>query len=52
MKAVTVIGSPVQLMSKVPNWGFPARYPIDFVRRDFRDDWDKFTAENPNEISL
>jgi hypothetical protein len=46
------VGLPVQLMSKVPNWGFPARYLIDFVRRTFRSDWDKFTAENSNEISL
>jgi len=47
-----LIGLLVQLKSKVPNWGFPARYPTDFVRRALRDGWGKFTAENSNEISL
>jgi hypothetical protein len=46
-----LLGLPVQLMSKVPNWGFRARRPTDFVRRVLRDDWGKFTEENSNEIS-
>jgi hypothetical protein len=46
------IGLPVQLMSKVPDWGFPAQYVIDFVRRTFRNDWSKLSAENCKEISL
>src|ERR1017187_10862090 len=45
-------GLPVQLMSKVPNWRFPTRYPIDFVRRTFWGDSDKLTAENSNEINI
>lgn len=47
-----IIGLAVQLMSKVPNWRFPARFPIDFVRRTFPVDSDKLTAENSNEISI
>ena len=52
VSAAVVLGLLVQLKSKVPNWGFPAPYPTDFIRRTFRDDGGKFTAENSNEISL
>jgi hypothetical protein len=46
------LGLLVHLMSKVPNWGFPARYLVDLIRRAFGDDWGKFTSEISNEISL